>query len=150
MGRAISGQPTRKYHWFKSDHCHEVNNISSKLLITCVQQSNFHLLFSSLNLVHTSIIDVTTGVALTSFVRIGEACGLDWENEGELNRGPQLIFASFASLPCRPASHQQSRWSQSGQQGGAVMPGGQHCPSLDTQSGRDLELCCEKIKVQYI
>lgn len=108
------------------------------------------LFFSIVAIWFTSISDVTAGVSLTCFVRIGEACGLDWENEGELNRGPQLIFASFASLPCRPVSHQQSRCSQSDQQGGAVMPGGQHCPSLDTQSGRDLEPCCEKIKVQYI
>lgn len=107
MGWAISGQPTRKYHWFRRA-CHEVSSVSSMLLITCAQQSNFHLLLSSLsyslclsntffflhcgNLVHTSISDVTAGVALTCFVRIGEACGLHWEKRRGSSTGAHSSF----------------------------------------------------------
>ncbi len=67
---------------------------------------------------------------------------------GELSRGPQIIFDRFASLPCRPPSHQQPRCFQSGQKGGAALPGGRHSQSPDIRSGRDLEPCYERKNIQ--
>lgn len=68
---------------------------------------------------------------------------MDWI--GKVREGAQQIpkvhAAGFASSPCRPLPHQQSKWSQPGQQEGAVIPGGLHSPSLDTKSGRGLEPC---------
>lgn len=74
--------------------------------------------------------------------------GWMWKISERKGRGGLRLALVF--LPWRPVPHQQSIWSLSGQQGGALTSGWLQCPNLDTQSGRDQEPSCKRINVNFI
>lgn len=73
-----------------------------------------------------------------------------WMRKPSERKGRGGLRLALAFLPCRLVSHQQSIWSLSGQQGGALTSGWLQHPNLDTQSGRDQEPSCKRINVQFI
>lgn len=73
-----------------------------------------------------------------------------WMRKTSERKGRGELRLALTFLPCRPVSHQQSIWSLSGQQGGALTTGWPQHPNLDTQSGHDQEPSCKRINVQFI
>lgn len=64
---------------------------------------------------------------------------------GSHRRQPSRAKSSLLLwLPCRPASHRRSIWSQSGQQEAAPTPDWLPCSNLCTQSGRGQALFCKE------